>query len=850
MQSLPIDVLLPPIVEALKRERRLVLQAPPGTGKLTRVPPALLDAMGAKQMLLVAEPRRIAARLLANRVASEWGQAVGDRVGYRVRFEDMCGPNTRLVYLTSGVLLRSLLGDPTLTNVGGVVIDEFHERHLDSDLALALALRAQKSSRPDLFVVVMSATIQGKRVQEMMGGCPFIRSEAANHPVTIEFASQSDERPLANQVLSAVKGLLREGPRGGILVFLPGALEIRRAHEALATVATEFDIDVLPLHGDMPLGMQASVLEHTGRNKVVLATNVAESSITVPGIMGVVDSGLARTTFCSPWSGLPSLEIRKISRSSAAQRAGRAGRQASGKVTRLFTRADFQLRPEFDGPEILRLDLCEAVLMIRGAGIRDLRDLELTDCPPQTQLQAAEKLLRALGAMSMDGELTELGRQMLQLPVHPRLARLVVESVKRGDAAGGCLAAALLSERDLRIDAGRTLLATRDGLTFTRGTATSLNCRRASNSRNRSISGRSPVIENALMRGLHAPSPTCNNSCCESFAGSQVDRITGSPNEFDLAKSMLLAFPDRVAWRREPSRRELVMTNGNTAELCDRSVVRDAAYLVALVADERSVRGRKGSTIIRLASRIDSNWLLELLAKDVTIEERSIWLDPPGRVETVSTIRYGAVILDESRSVASAGPAVSQLLLTTAESRGVLIDDAVCSLKERTNLLAKCGLLPESERLTDATVRDGLEQMCLSRTDLTGLDGKALASHLKATFPASILRMLNDCAPESFRLAGGRSVVVHYEAGREPWIASRLQDFFGMTETPRICRGQQALTLHLLAPNQRAVQVTQDLSGFWARHYPSIRRELMRRYPKHFWPEDGRNAVPRHGNRA
>ena len=292
------------------------------------------------------------------------------------------------------------------------------------------------------------------------------------------------------------------------------------------------------------------------------------------------------------------------------------------------------------------------------------------------------------------------------------------------------------------------------------------------------------------------------------------------------------------------------MMNGNTAELSDRSVVRDAAYLIALVADERSTHGRKGSAIIRLACRIDSNWLLELLAEDVTTEERSTWLDPPGRIETISTIRYGAVILDESRSVARAGPAVSQLLLTTAEGRGLLTDDAVCSLKERTNLLSKCGLLPESERLTDATVRAGLEQMCLSRTDLTDLDGEALASHLKATLPVSTLRMLSDCAPENFRLAGGRSVVVHYESGREPWIASRLQDFFGITETPSICRGRQALTLHLLAPNSRAVQITQDLSGFWARHYPSIRRELMRRYPKHFWPEDGRNAVPRRGNRA
>ena len=298
MQSLPIDELLPSIMQALRREQRLVLQAPPGTGKSTRVPPALLDSIQSGNRVLVAEPRRIAARLLANRVASELGQAVGERVGYRVRFEDVSGPDTRLLYLTSGVLLRLLLGDPLLAGVGCVVIDEFHERHLDTDLALALTLRAQQTVRPDLLIVVMSATIHGEHIRQMMRGCPLIRAEERIHPVTVEYLAKIDDRPLSKQVLSAVKTQLREGPNGDILVFLPGASEIRRADEALQPLATEHHVEVLPLHGDMPLGAQATVLAPSRCRKVVLATNVAESSITVPGIVGVVDSGLSRIDSC------------------------------------------------------------------------------------------------------------------------------------------------------------------------------------------------------------------------------------------------------------------------------------------------------------------------------------------------------------------------------------------------------------------------------------------------------------------------------------------------------------------------------------------------------------------------
>lgn len=845
MQSLPIDELLSPIMHELVGKRRLLLQAPPGTGKSTRVPPALLKSVDPGTQILVAEPRRIAARLLANRVSSELGQRVGELVGYRVRFEDVSGADTRLVYVTSGVLLRRILRDPRLVGVSAVVIDEFHERHLDTDLALALLLRAQEKHRPDLVIAVMSATLQTEQILEIMGDCPYICSERQSYPITIEHAARQDDRPLDMQVLGAVRSQLRNDASGDILVFLPGASEIRRASEALLTLAEESGLDVVPLHGDMPLQKQAIALQQCGRRRVILATNVAESSITVPGIVGVVDSGLSRIASCSPWSGLPTLQVQKVSKASATQRAGRAGRLSPGKVTRLYTKADFELRPEFETPEILRTDLCEALLLTKGAGVKNLSQLPLVDTPSQAQIQAAEQLLLSLGAVSTQGGLSDLGKQMLGLPVHPRLARLVLESHKRGIARLGCLAAALLSERDLRIDSRATVSAGHQTMNFGSGNsdveelmeayeiAASHNFQGAACARER-IDARSARAVADAQRQLQ--------QCLEGFSpGTQQ-----ATSEIELSKSLLLAFPDRVAWRRQPGQREVVLANGSMAQLGDQSVVRSSRYLLALIADERLTRAKKGTTVVRVACGIDPNWMLELCGDRVIAEEQQLWANPPGRVETISRIRYGAVVLDETRALAHPGPDVAELLTATAEAQGMLSDETLTSLKERIRMLVECGLLPAEHLITDTTVRGKMVQICLNRVNLDNVDSGTIATHLVQSLSHSSANTLRELAPEVCKLAGDRCVKVHYEPGRGPWIASRLQDFFGMTDTPRICGGRLALTVHLLAPNQRAVQVTQDLGGFWSRHYPAIRRELMRRYPKHPWPEDGgRPTVPK-----
>src|SRR5512138_2768050 len=452
MDPLAIDPLLPAIVAELRAAPSLVIEAPPGAGKTTRVPGALLAGrvVGEKE-IVVLEPRRLAARLAARRVAEELGEPVGETVGYQVRFEDVTSPRTRIRFVTEGLPTRQLLSAPTLPSVGAVLLDEFHERHLQGDLALALLRRRQRTARPDLKLVAMSATLDAAPVARYLGAAT-VRSEGRRVEVAVEYltaeeAAKPDLR-VEELVSRAVRRLVREVPEGHVLVFLPGAAEIRRSAEALAGFAEAAGIDLLPLHGDLSPEEQDRAVRPSRRRKVLLSTNVAESSVTIDGVVAVVDSGLARIASHSPWSGLPSLVLRKVSRASAAQRAGRAGRQGPGRALRLYTRHDHDARPEFETPEIEREDLAETLLVLASLGGKD--DFEWFEPPPAAAEQAATGLLLRLGAIDAAGALTTLGRQLLGFPLHPRLGRLLVEAAHRGAGTEGALLAALLGERDLR----------------------------------------------------------------------------------------------------------------------------------------------------------------------------------------------------------------------------------------------------------------------------------------------------------------------------------------------------------------------------------------------------------------
>jgi ATP-dependent helicase HrpB len=860
LEALPVDSLLPEIISSLGRNPNLVIEAPPGAGKTTRVPPALLDAGGLAGEVWVLEPRRLAARLAARRVSSERGEKVGESVGYQVRFEEVSGPQTRIRFLTEGVFTRKLLGDPELKKVGAVILDEFHERHLQSDLALALLRRLQRTSRTDLRIIAMSATLDAAPVAKFLDDCPVLRSEGRRFPVDVEHQTRPDERPLEVQVQSAVARLLGEGLRGDVLVFLPGAAEIRRAQNSCAELAARFNLLLLPLHGDLPAAEQDRVVQKCDGRKIILSTNVAETSVTIEGVAAVVDSGLARIAGHAPWSGLPTLRVARVSRASAIQRAGRAGRTQSGRCLRLYTAQDFAQRPEHESAEIQRLDLSEAALELHAAGLRDLHGFEWFEAPDGAALHSAENLLRRLGAIDAEGGVTELGRRMSALPVHPRLSRMMIEADARRVGAESCVMAALISERDIR--ARSMNVDAKDNRT------------RAARSH-----GASDLFEllDLLMeaRGLNFEAARLSRMGLEPNAVRRVDRVRrqlerlmrseglkgelSEGEESDLLISIFAGYPDRVARRRAGLNEvgaheeiELQLSNGQAARLAPESVVRKAPFMVAIDAEEQrsaAQGGRRGRTLVRLASAIEPEWLLDLFTDSITETSEVEWNAAGERAETVRRLMYEELVLDETRTGEATGEEVTRLLAEQALIVGpekFVDDERVENYLARVDMMRRAFPEKDFPALEAEDVRAGLAALCEGKRSFAELR-EALArgellNALRQKLTAEQAGLLEKMAPERVRLSGSRVVRVHYEKGLQPWIESRLQDFFGMREGPALAGGRVPLVLHLLAPSRRPVQLTSDLGGFWQRHYPQVRRELSRRYPKHAWPEDPLNV--------
>jgi ATP-dependent helicase HrpB len=791
---LPIDPLIPEILNHLRAAGNLVLMAPPGAGKTTRVPPALLELTGGE--VLVLEPRRLAARLAARFVAAERGEAVGGTVGYQVRFEEAAGPRTRLRFLTEGVLTRRLLSDAVLEGVAAVVLDEFHERHLEGDLALALLRRLQRARRPDLRLVAMSATLDAAPVARFLGGARVMRSEGRQYPLEIEYTPHS-AAPLEERVAAALERLAARGLGGHALVFLPGAAEIRRAHTACAPLARRNGWLLLPLHGDQSPEEQDRAVGPSDRRKVILSTNVAESSITIEGVSAVIDSGLARIASHSPWSGLPTLQVTRISQASANQRAGRAGRTGPGRAVRLYPLEDFARRPAQDTPEIARADLAPAALLVHAMGAGGLGGLEWLEAPPAAGVEHAEELLRQLGAFG------PLGKEMARYPLHPRLARLIVEARRRRVAEDGCTIAALLS-------AGERLPA-------------------------ESAAGRPATRSDLLVLMESEWQPGTARMV------RQVRRIVDPPrqrhrDEDALLISVLAAFPDRVARRRQGS--ELQLAAGGPAQLAPSSTVTGCEFLAAVEAEDR--RDQK-TPLVRIASGIEAEWLLDLFPERVRETIRVEWNRAAERVESVSALMFDQIAM-ESRRATPDPEAAQALLAEKAWEAGVARfadPEEIDLFLARVNFASQYGPVP---RLGADGVERALRSLASGLKSFAELEaaarGGGLLSALERQMPPGARGLLEEIAPERIRLGRGRQARVHYEASQPPWIASRLQDFFGMRETPTVARGAVPVVVRLLAPNHQPVQMTSDLAGFWQRLYPQVRKELARRYPKHAWPED------------
>ena len=749
---LPVDQAVPEVIAHLQIKTNLVLEAPPGAGKTTRVPPALLEF----GPVLVLEPRRLAARLAARRVAQERGEKVGETVGYQVRFDEATGPGTQLRFVTEGILTRRLLTDPDLKGVSTVVLDEFHERHLDGDLALALLLRLQRTQRPGLRLLVMSATLDAGAIAKHLGGCPIVRSPGKLFETEMRY-SPATNAPLEQQVRVTLERLVAEGLPGDVLVFLPGTREIRRAMEASAVWLNSKGILALPLFGDLTPEEQDRAVEAGPQRKVIFSTNIAESSITIEGVRVVIDSGLARVAEDSPFTGLPSLTVKRISQASATQRAGRAARTGPGLVVRLYTAGDLHRRPAQDAPELLRRELSQLVLDLLAMGIADPSELPWLDAPPLAAIAAAQTLLHRLGAAG------RRAKAMAQLPLHPRLSRLVLEGAARGVRRAACDIAAQLS-------LGET----------------------------GALSGMARQVSRQIDRALNVPS--------------------GKPDADGLDQALLVAFPDRVAKHHRDD--EVRLAGGGSARAARGKVI--PPWLVCIDIEERR---EHGLPLVRDFVPIQPDWLLEM----PEIEEHTelLWHRDASRIEAVTQLRYGALVIDETRGRPADLAAAAHLLASKAhEHLHRFIAPA-----ELAELLARLSFAGLGQVRVEETIA-GLAQGLVSFAELEAATRHGGLERALVSDQA----LLDRLAPQRIQLPTGRHAKVTYAAGQTPWVSSRLQDFFGLSETPRI--GRTNLVVHLLAPNQRPVQITQDLAGFWTRHYPEIRRELSRRYPRHAWPLD------------
>jgi len=839
---LPIDAVLPDLVAALREGRNAVLLAPTGAGKTTRVPPALLAAGIAGDLKIVMlEPRRIAARAAARRMAEEGGWRLGEEVGYQVRFENRAGPATRILVVTEGILVQRLQSDPFLEDVGAVLFDEFHERSLQTDLSLAMARRVQREVRPDLRLVAMSATLDPGPISvylsDGLNDCPVIESRGRLFPVAISWLDPRRDRgsppktPLPGLVAGAARRVLGE-TEGDVLVFLPGVGEIQRCAEALAPLAAEQELAVLPLYGDLPAEQQDAVLRPLDRRKIVLATNVAETSITIDGVSGVVDSGLVRRLRFDPSTGLDRLELGKVSRASAEQRAGRAGRQAPGVCLRLWGEWEQAALPERETPEIARVDLAGPALQLLSWGETDLAAFGWFEAPDPATLTAAETLLRRLGATDEHG-VTAIGRSMARLPVHPRMARLLVEGHRLGHPREAALLAALLSERD--------------PFSRTARTKTARTSRSDLLDRLDALEDRSGAVNAGAVRFVLKARDQLADMARRELGAAGRPTLGAVGRDDALLRSLLAAYPDRVARRREPRSLRGVMVGGRGVRLAEESAVLEAELFLCV-----NVGGGGGVSqsedLVRLASEVEAEWLSsDLLRTSIEVafdEERE-------RVIARKRTRYEDLTIRETEVPAS-GEAAERLLAETAAARPdralALDDPEVAGFLTRVRWLA--GWMPELglplfDTESFARILPGiLPALAAGKRSFAELRRAPLLPILEGGLSWEQRQALEREAPERLEVPSGSRVRIAYEPGRPPVLAARIQEMFGLAETPRLAGGRAPVLLHLLAPNGRPQQVTHDLRSFWENTYPQVRKELQGRYPRHAWPLDPWNARP------
>ncbi len=828
--SLPIEEILPQLRAALAARSSAVLQAPPGAGKTTGVPLALLNEPWlAGRTILMLEPRRLAARAAAARMAHLLGETVGATVGYRIRFESNVSKATRIEVLTEGILTRRLQSDPELKNVGLVIFDEFHERHLHADLALALCLDSQRVLREDLKIMVMSATLDGAAVARLLDDAPLITSQGRSFPVKVRYSARDPDGLLPQTVSAAIQRALDENAAGDVLVFLPGAWEIRRTEELLKAALARLPVDIFPLYGDLPWEAQDRALQPSrDRRKIVLATPIAETSLTIEGVRVVVDSGYARTPQFDPKSGLSRLVTVRISRASAEQRAGRAGRLAPGVCYRLWSETTQRGLVPHSPPEIRAADLAPLALELAAWGVADAGALSWLDPPPAAALEQARALLTELDALDASGRITEAGRAMIKLPLHPRLSHMLYNAERLGLGPLACDLAALLSERDIFVGDAR---------------------------RSADLGARLDALWAFRLQGrAGASSHKADGSACTRVnqAAQQFQRLLGQTRAVTAADTdaagVLLAFayPDRVALQRAPGEARYLLASGRGARLHASEMRLRQPCIVAASADLGDTEGA-----IYLAAPFKFDQLRMHLASHMTEQDVVRWDSQQQIVISRREERLGALVLD-SKPLSDADPeALRAAMLDGIRRLGI---DALPWTKAARDWQARV-LSLRHWRPQDAwpDVSDSTLAATLAEWLGPYLDGVTRRDHLaRLDLPAILAarldwensKRLEEGAPTHITVPSGSQLRLEYRPDESPVLAVKLQEMFGLADTPRVAWGKIPVTLHLLSPAKRPIQVTQDLKGFWERTYAEVKKELKGRYPKHPWPNDPWNAVP------
>lgn len=841
---LPIHDIEGDLLNALRRSNRVIIEAPTGSGKSTQTPQFLLKAglLDAGEAI-VLQPRRIAARMLSKRVAFEIGEPLGQTVGFQIRHESMVSAKTKVRFVTEGILLRRMIGDPELKGISCIVFDEFHERSIHADLSLARALMIQQTTRPDLKLIVMSATLNAGALQEYLGSCELVRSEGRAFPVDIRYLdtrSANRKAPVwelaANETVKAIEDV----KEGHILIFMPGAFEIGRTIRELGARLSARDFELMPLHGELSSKDQDRAMEASSRRKVIVSTNVAETSLTIDNARIVIDSGQARVARYDPTRGINTLWIEKISDASAKQRAGRAGRTAEGLCVRLWTERDHGNRLPFDEPEMARVDLAETLLTLKATGIGDLHTFPWFEKPDEKRLDVALELLRELGAIGADQALTERGKRMSSFPLHPRYAAMLLAAKDFECVDEICVAAAISQSRNLllrnvdkRVEQRRSdMIGEVDG---------------------------SDVI--ALMRvwsgsvankfdrrfcddlGIHANTARqVNKIANQLYQYAQAEGLVGvdslPADEAMVRKCLLIGFPDRVCRRLDRGTLRCDMADGKRGTLSKDSFAKGADLFVAFEANEIGRQSGEVNTVLNLCSQIEREWLEELYPSSFSAGEETVFDEKQKRVVYRKFARYLNLNIEMKESLEvpldRAAKALSELIVA-GKAKLDKWDEGVEMLIARINLIARYYPEYEIDPIDEEARLLILEECCHGARSLRDLKKVEVAGSIKNWVGPETMSLVESDLPLQIKMPNGRRANIRYRAGEQPVISAKIQEFYDFDSAFSFCRGELKPMFEMLAPNSRPVQLTGDLDAFWTQSYPNIKKELKGRYPKHNW---------------